>query len=395
MSDWLKRSRQVMAQGETGCNSKRPSHYVEGIYPTHLVSGQDCYVTDSEGKKYIDFVGGLGTLSLGYNNPKVNEAIMRQVKKGISSCSLPHVLEVEVAEMICHTFALEKVRFLKTGNEATSAAVRIARAYNDRDCITIDGYHGHGDFWTALTPPAKGVKDVFCAYKNDQFESIEPAAAYIFEGLTISDSQLAVNQIKSNIGLHRVHDTLIISDEIVTGCRVENFTANQKFNYEADMVCLGKGIANGMPLAVVGGKAKIMDGQDYFISSTFSGEVLSLAACKATLEEIKNRSLKDLEFYAKRFMGNLNDIVKALGFQISGYGTRGMLPTTELECALFMQECCKAGVLFGKAFFYNFSHMEVTGVEQMVLSIANDVTGKILRGEVKLEGNIPNPNFKR
>lgn len=125
---WLERSRKVLAQGETGTNSKRPSAYVEEIYPTHVVKGVGCYLYDTEGKKYVDFVSGLGTNLLGYDHPKVVEAVCEQARKG-ASFTLPHYLEVEVAEKIVSMVpAIEKVRFVKNGDDSTTNAARIARA---------------------------------------------------------------------------------------------------------------------------------------------------------------------------------------------------------------------------------------------------------------------------
>jgi hypothetical protein len=94
-------------------------------------------------------------------------------------------------------------------------------------------------------------------------------------------------------------------------------------------------------------------------------------------------------------MAHLNDSIKPLGFQVQGYGTRGMLPVTHPNCALFMQEALKAGMLFGKAFFYNFSHMEQNGLEETVFNLISDVVAKIQRGDVKLEGKAPVETFKR
>jgi glutamate-1-semialdehyde 2,1-aminomutase len=398
MSLWHKRSAAVLAQGETGTNSKRRSQFIEGVYPTHLARGQGCYVWDTENIRYIDFIGGLGTMSLGYNNPKVNEALDAQIKTGIITGSLPHYKETEVAETVCQTFGVDAVRFLKNGDDATMAAVRIARTYTQRSWIYSDGYHGRSDLWVSLTPPALGVSDSFCVKDNGfnnpkAFE--EKPAAYIFEGLNLRDDETETKAIAERVDTFRKKNALIVSDEIVTNCRVENFTANQRYRYQADLVCLGKGMANGLPLSVVGGKKEIMNCGEYFISSTFSGEALSLVACQATLEEIKRRDLRDLNFYAKRFMAHLNDSIKPLGFQVQGYGTRGMLPVTHPNCALFMQEALKAGMLFGKAFFYNFSHMEQNGLEETVFNLISDVVAKIQRGDVKLEGKAPVETFKR
>ena len=291
-------------------------------------------------------------------------------------------------------FQVDKVRFFRNGDDSTMAAVRIARAFTNRSTIISDGYHGRSDMWVSLTPPAIGVKDTFDIQPySDNLP--ETPAAYIFEGLTLSDSETEIQSIKSKIHTLREKNACIISDEIVTGTRVLNWTANQTHDYQADLICLGKGIANGFPISAIAGKANILDCNEYFLSSTFGGETVSLVACKATLEQIRQRSLKDLTFYAKRFLTNLNTILKPINLEIKGYGTRGMFPATQLEGALFMQEAAKAGILFGKAFFYNFSHMEVAGLEDQVLNLSTEIVSRIRRGEVKLEGKMPQETFKR
>lgn len=379
------------AQNAPGCNSKRSSAYIEGIYPQFINKGHHCYIYDVDNRQYIDFTGALGAVSLGYNHPKVMEAIIKQLKNGIICGPLTTDIEVECYDKICSTFALEKVRFLKSGNEATNAAIRIARAFTHRSHVVSEGYHGHGDMWTSLTPPAIGVVDKFDISASSDGND----AAYIFEGLLLSDEQGDIDKLKAKIKEYKLNHTVTISDEIVTGCRVENWTANQKYDYKADLVCLGKGIANGMPLSVVGGDAYIMDSTEYFVSSTYSGETLSLAACIATLDEIKTKSLKDLQFYAKRFLDNLNNLIKPINVKIQGYGTRGMFPSTQIEGAIFMQECCKVGLFFGKAFFYNFAHMETEGLEETVMNKVSDVVAKIKRGDAKLEGRLPAETFRR
>lgn len=128
MQQWHNRGSLCLAQGETGTNSRRASQFVKGVYPTHLERGQACYVWDWEGQRYIDFIGGLGSIILGYNHPKVTEAVTAQLQTGYVTGSLPSTLEVEVAELIQRLFPVERVRFLKNGDDATTGAVRIARA---------------------------------------------------------------------------------------------------------------------------------------------------------------------------------------------------------------------------------------------------------------------------
>lgn len=396
--NWQERGEKVLAQGFGGTNSKRSTAYVQGVYPTHVVSGEGCYLTDVLGRKYIDFVSGLGTNILGYNFPPVMEAVAAQLKRGGPNYSLPSFLEVEVAELIRDMIpSMEMVRFLKTGNEATLAAVRIARAFlksDQRSMPIVEGYHGHGDFWTSQTPPAIGVEDQFFIYPmswkginkdrvRKQFFICEPIEL-------VSDDSRKEELIK-----RKKEGDLLILDEVVTGFRVPKYTVGEWWGLKPDLTCLGKGIANNYPLSVVGGSKELMGSVDYFISSTFSGEAMSLAAAKATLTEIRKKNMDDFHFYAMRFQDRFNEICKPIGTKLTGYGTRAQSDFYENEnTVLLYQELCKSGILMGRAHFYNFAHME-SGIEEFVFNVLSDCVNKVKSGNVKLEGKPPRPTFRR
>lgn len=396
MKSWENRSKAVLAQGCTGTNSKRPSQYVRGVYPTHCHMANGPYIWGTDNRRYIDFVGGLGTIILGYNHPKVEEAVNEIRSQGVVSGSLPHPIEVETAELIRSMFPqIEKVRFLKTGSEACSAAVRIARAHTDKSYIKSDGYHGHHDLFTSMSPPAYGVKDDFRVMKAKSRNTYGNMAGHITEPITLSATEKDREKLKEKVLFCRDQKSLVIFDEVITGCRVLQHSVGRMWpEMDPDITVLGKAIANGYPLAIVGGKKRVMDSKEYFISSTFSGEAVSLAACKATLEEIRKKNMKDLWFYAQRFIDNFNEMCRPINVEIEGYGTRGMMRVTNHHTALFMQEACKAGMLFGKAFFYNFSHME-NNIEDYVFNLIDDIVTRIRSGAAQLEGELPKETFIR
>lgn len=396
MKEWQKRSEDILAQGSTGTNSKRLSQYVKGVYPTHLVKADGPYVWDDKGRRYIDFVGGLGAIILGNGHPRVMEAVQYQLRRGITCGSLPSTLEIETAELVRSIFPqMEKIRFLKTGSEACSAAIRIARAYTNNSYVLSEGYHGHHDIFTSLTPPACGVKDDFKIVKNKARNNYGSTACYITEPVMLTDSDERKNCLKNKMEYTRLQKGLVIFDEVVTGCRTEYFSVANKWEMDPEIMVLGKAIANGFPLSVVGGKKDVMDSKEYFISSTFSGETIGLAACKATLEELQTKSLKDLNFYAKRFVNKFNDICAPIEVKIEGWGPRGMLSMTDYKTALVAQEMCKAGVIFGKAFFYHFGHMETPGMEEIVFNVLSDAVERIKADMVQLEGELPKETFVR
>lgn len=388
-SKWSKRGENVWAQGYCGTNSKRPTQYPANA-PTFFSRAQGPYVWDVDGKRYVDFVGALGAIILGHDHPKVTEAICKQLSTGYISGSLPHPIEIETAEMIQEMFpACEKIRFLKNGDDATRAAVRIARSLHSDGNGTVlsEGYHGSSDIWTQLTPPAIGVKDNFRI--TDRYPPDHNPEILITEPVALDISDERKKLLSKKLSQH-----ITIFDEIITGCRVPELSVHKWWGLQPDIVCLGKAIANGFPLSVVGGKKEIMDAKEYFISTTFSGEAVSLAACKATLTELKTKSMKDLWYYANRFQTKFNELCGEIGVTIQGYGTRGKMDLTDPKVALFCQEACKAGLFFGKAFFYNFSHME-SSVEDLVFNLLNDIVTQIRLGKCKYEGELPQKPFVR
>lgn len=370
------------AQGFTGTNSKRHTQYPEN-FPPVLERGERCYVFDPNGKQYCDFISGLGSIILGYSNSRVIEAVKKQVNLG-ASFSLPTIKEIEVAEQLRALIPdIEKLRFLKTGNEASLAAIRIARAYTNRQIVLTKGYHGWGDPFTSLTPPALGVKDDYFIYQLsedlheiDQFGGSK-IACIIVEAIELDNGNAWRDWLKNLRVVTKKHGIILIVDEIITGFRVPGYTASNYWSIKPDLVLLGKGIANGYPLSVIGGNAALMD-SDYFVSSTFSGEAVSLAAAGATIEEIeRNRSLDDLLFYGTKLQNSLNKLHPDLKLQ--GYGSRCSLDVTKPIPAAFSELMCDAGYLFGKAFFYNFAHLD-SNIESLVIPIAEAVMDKIKRG---------------
>lgn len=385
---WQVRASRVLAQGHTGTNSKRPTAFIEGIYPTHVVKGIGCNLYDAWGNKYIDYVGGLGSQILGYGHKKVAEAVQNQLETGIITASLPTTLEVEVAETIQRMFHVKRLRFLKNGDDATTAAIRIARGYlGDRENVFSQGYHGRSDIWTSMTPPSIGVYSCpgELGISNEFFG--QPIAIVEPIHLDPEADKAKTMELFSN---HKI----VIFDEIITGLRVPKNSVSSWWHVP-DMACFGKAFANGFPISIVGGSEEIMDGSEYFISSTFSGEAASLAACKATLEEIERlNKTEDLWYYANRFQTNLNKVLKPIDVEFKGYGTRAMLDTTKLNSALLMQEACKSGIIFGAAFFYNYAHLEAN-VDDLVLNIVSDIVTNIQSGRVKLEGKMPQSAIRK
>lgn len=387
------RSRNCLAQGFTSPNSKRHTHFPEN-YPSHALSGSRCFLTDPWGKKYTDFISALGAISVGYADQEITAAAVQEAWRG-NSFSLPSTKEIETAEAIQAILPIaDRVRFLKSGNEAALAAIRIARAATGRAIVQSSGYHGHGDLWTSLTSPRAGVVEDFKIQPLDwDNPQLADTACVIVEALQLDDSPEYQSKLRSLRDQCKNAGTVFIMDEIVTGFRVPDFTVSEWWKLYPDIVLLGKGMANGFELSAVCGTKDVMDNEDYFVSSTFSGASMALAACKETIRKISEKlNLNDLYHYARRFQEKLNKLHPEIKFE--GYGTRAMLNTENPTTALFMQECCNAGILFGKAYFFNFSHLQ-EDVEPKILNIAEGIIGMMKQDRCKYNGPLPAQSFQR
>lgn len=385
---WHLRAQDSIAQNAL-TNSKRIETFVKGVYPTHLKKASGPYVWDFNGRRYIDFVCGLGSNILGYANSSCIDAGFRGLSLG-ASLSLSTIYEVELAEKIkeCIPF-ISKLKLLKTGTEACMGAIRIARAKTGRQNILSDGYHGWSDPFVNLTPPASGVpsQSGIYAFTNDVSQITNETAAVIIEPV-ITD--FSPERIKLLGEIRRRCDqtgTLLIFDEIITGFRTPGFTVSSKISIEPDIICLGKCIANGMPLSVIGGKKFIMDGCDYFISSTFAGELPSIMSALACLTHLQSQKF-DLQYLwdrGERFLDAFNKLA-AGQLKITGYPTRGVFEGNPKAIALFWQEACLAGIIMGPSFFLNFSHLQL--VDQL-LNTFQDILLRIKHGQVELKGEMP------
>jgi len=398
--------------------SKAPSSYVEGIYPTYLARGNGSHVFDVDGNEYIDYVLGLGPIILGYNYSKVNKAILKQLKNGISF-SIPHYLEVELSEKISKIIpGAEMVRFAKTGSDAGTAAVRVARALTKRNNIA---YWGGGGVWhdwfTVITSRNEGIpknqKKMIKKFQYNDIESLkilfenwkgEVAAVYMEPIMTEYPKKNFLYQVKK---LSKKNGSILIFNEVITGFRFANGGAQELLKIEADMAIFGKAIGNGMPLAAITGKTKFMQKfNDVFYSTTYGGETLSLAAGIAVIDEIKNKPVvKHCWELGERFISKFNKISEQLdvNVKLEGLPVRSTIVcrNTEgkpslLQKSLFCQEALRRGILFGRGYVMLCYSHSMSDLEK-TLSVC-EKSMKILKraNETKsikkyLKGNIMKP----
>ena len=290
--NYLERYNKVISGAST---FSKLDHFGGGKTPFALIKGKESFVWDVDGNKYIDYGSSRGQIILGYEYQEFKDSIINQLKDGIAF-SLPHGLEIEVAEMICDIIpSAQMVRFGKNGNDVTSAAVRLARYVTKREHILFCGYHGWQDWYVSQTSMNGGVpqciKELTHKFIYNDIESLRElfkqlkggVAAVIMEPTRFENP--APNFLDSVKHLVKENGALLIFDEVLSGFRFHKGGAQSYFQVTPDISCIGKAIANGMPLSAVVGKEKYMKYfTEIYFSLTSAGEALSLAAAKATLE---------------------------------------------------------------------------------------------------------------
>lgn len=395
--------------------SKAPYSYVEGVYPTYLSKGRGSHVFDVDNNEYIDYVLALGPIILGYSYPRVDNAIRRQLKNGISF-SIPHTLEVELSEKIQSIIpGAEMVRFSKTGSDAGTAAVRAARAFTNRDNIAYCGTGGvWHDWFTILTSRNLGIpktlKKMIKKFNYNDIESLkilfenwhgEIAAVYIEPIFIEYPKNNFLQKVKQ---ITHKHGAVLIFDEVITGFRFANGGAQELLKIEADLAVFGKGIANGMPLGAITGKNEFMEQfSDIYYSTTYGGETLSLAAASAVIDELKEKPVINYCWkLGKFFISEFNKLSEELevSVKMEGLPVRSSIicrdtnntPSLLLK-SLFYQETVRKGILFGPgAVFLSYSHskndiertLEVCEESMKVLknAIKSNNVKKLLQGKI-------------
>lgn len=389
--EYWKRAQDCIAQGAL-TNSKHPRSHVFGYYPTHVERGSGAHLFTANNRCYVDYICGLGTNLFGYGNAVILDKITYTLNKGFSH-SLPTTFEVEAAEALKVMFYfVDKWKFLKTGSEACSAAIRIARVHTGRRVILSQGYHGWSDEFVSLANPGpKGVYTDFDMYDLDQYmkdgEDMKQVAAIIVEPIIADDSDERRAWLLDLRKTCDRHGSLLIFDEVITGFRYLKHSVSVAWNIFPDLICIGKAMAAGLPLAAVGGKKEIMDG-DYFVSSTYAGEIFSLAACKEVVNLLLQSNKYNIDKLFEKGLAFIEKFNEMAGefVRIKGYGTRGVFEGEPTKKAIFFQEASRNGYLFCNSFFYNFPLMEE---DYLFFEFLKRFSSSMKLGALKLEGELP------
>lgn len=419
--------------GGTQLLSKRPEMFLPGQWPAYYSKAQGCKVWDLDGREYLDFsYMGIGSCILGYADPDVNAAVIAAVQNG-SMTTLNAPEEVELAKLLVeiHPWA-EMARFSRSGGEAMSIAVRIARAATKRDKVLFCGYHGWHDWYLAanlsedaaldghllpgLQPSGvprhlKGSSFPFNYNNLAEFHALiekykGEVAAVVMESIRNFDPEPdffpTIRKICDEQGI------ALIVDEITAGFRLNVGGAHLRMGFEPDIAVFAKAISNGVPMAAVIGRAKFMDAaQGSFISSTYWTERMGPVAAIATIRKAQRVNLPEhlvrigtmvMEGWTRLAEKHELPIhvggIAPLGHFSFELGSLSMVAKT-----VFTQEMLKRGFLAGTACYICLAHTEeltcryLDAVEDVFGLIAQGVTeGKL---ETLLEGPVCHSGFKR
>jgi glutamate-1-semialdehyde 2,1-aminomutase len=352
-AELLKFAKQVIPGGCSTESKRTETLFASEQAPAFFKSADGVEIVDVDGNTFIDFGMALGPCILGYNHPVVVEAIEKALINGILS-TLPSSLEPQLAELMIEIFpSIEMVRFMKTGAEACSAAVRLARAFTNREYILASGYFGWHDWSNTGAGVPASTKNLCIEFAfNDSADFLNqlnalpelPAAVVMEPVIKQHPQQEFLKIIRESCDRSGI---VLIWDEIKTGARLEPGGAQQYYDFTADLTVLGKGIAGGMPLAAVGGKREIMKTwEKVWISSTFACESLSIAVALAVLKFIQDNPVSThIEKLGTRLLNGFQKISEAFPGLCSVFG----IP---LEAAFF-HETLSSGFII-KRHGYNF-----------------------------------------
>ncbi len=368
-----------------GVNSPVRAFKGVGGTPIFFTRGEGAYLFDVDDNKYIDYVASWGPMILGHANQGVIKAVEKVLPNGLGF-GAPTEIEIKLAKKVCNIVpSIELVRMVSSGTEATMSAIRLARGFTKRDgVVKFEGcYHGHSDSLLvkagsgALTlgePSSAGVPEDFAKHTLTlEYNNLEQVKkVFIEKGSDIAC--IIVEPVAGNMncippvdgflqGLRAVCDeygVVLIFDEVMTGFRVAQGGAQEKFGVIPDLTTLGKIIGGGLPVGAFGGKKVIMEhiaplGAVYQ-AGTLSGNPMSMAAGLAMLEAIgHNENLYlDLEQKALKLTNGIVEIARENNIPMTSNVVGGMfgLFFTDADTVINFKQTCACDVERFNKFFH-------------------------------------------
>lgn len=369
----------------TQTNAKRPNPAFDGVMPLYIERAEGCRMQDIDGRWFIDYRSALGPIILGYRHPEVDAAVRAQMEKGVLF-SMASPIELDVAEqLVAMVPGLEQIHFMKTGNDANSAAVRLARAFTKRDHLVTCGYHGYSDWFACGQGDApswsprngNGVPIALDALATRlPYGDIEAAEGVFAEHGESIAAVITVpydwNATVEHDFIHRLrflteqHGALLIFDQVLTGFRLAPGGAQEYFGVIPDLTTYAKALANGYPLSAYGGRREVMEKlYNVVLTTTYAGETLSIAAAHATLRILRDEPvLPHIWKMGERLQQGFDAAAKALGLDARSYGLPPAVQfwfsddSAQHKAAhqTFFRELYCRGIFASEPFLLNYAH---------------------------------------
>lgn len=376
------------------------------IHPRVASIRRAAHVIDEDGREWVDFVSGWGSNLLGYDHPAVLGAVRRQLECGVGT-GIPTRVGFEVMDLLRELVpCAEEVAFGKNGSDATAGAVRLARALTGRDKVLVRGYHGFHDWYLASDPVYQGIpaalRATVGAVPGNDLEALagllggDPGgvAAVILD--PAAEPLPTTEYLAGLAELAHRHGALVIYDEVVTGFRLAAGGAQEHYGVTPDLACVSKAMANGFPLSALLGPRRLMQELPATrFGMTFSQEVASLAACRATLTEVRDGGVcRRLSQTAERLRRELARLAEERGVAVELAGhppltrlrfrEQGGLSERELRW-LVLQELARRDVATAGVLIVSAGHT-AADVDRLVAAFEEglEVVGEALeRGSVE------------
>ena len=422
--------------GLSGLLGKRPEMYLPGgKWPTYYSKAKGLYIWDLQGKKYLDFtMVGVGSCVLGYSDNEIDKVAKKIISTGpLTTLNPPE--EIELAEILLsiHNWA-DQVKFARTGGEMMAVAARLARAYTKKEKIMICGYHGWHDWYLAtnisnhnnldnhllpgLNPRGvpKALRDTIIPFNFNNFEDLinivkeraNKCAAIIMEPArnSLADKSF-LNEIRK---IASKNNCVLIFDEITSAWRNDTSGIHKELGVNPDLATFGKTMANGIPIAALIGKKKIMEQvNDTFISSTNWTERLGPACAVAFIKKHKRLNLgKILQHKGEKIRDIWTQSAEDANLKIR---IDGILPLSSFKIetqnkndwpiiiTYFIQEMLKRKILASDRCYSNYCQSEkfLAIYKKACINIFKNISFYLSKGTLKkqLDGPIKQMGFKR
>jgi glutamate-1-semialdehyde aminotransferase len=381
----------------------RPLFFAEELMPQSPVAISGYEVAAADGRRYIDWYGGSCNL-LGYRDARVDAAIRSQLDRP-PILPLVNAVELDVAELLVEMIpCAEMVAFGKNGSDGLTGAVRLARMVTGRDVLLHYGYHGFHDWFMAAEPAYSGIpavlRDLVHRFRYNDIEQVRAlleqfrgrVAAVVME--PVRDELPQPGYLAAVRDLTREAGALLIFDEVVTALRCGNGGAQEFFGVTPDLACLGKCLANGMPLSAIAGPRDLMrDFRRTGVGMTFEREALSLAAARAVLRIAREEPVAErIAMTGETLRTEFDAAAREAGVDAALTGHPARLQVRFADCGslsgdalagLFITECLSRGVITSASIMPSYAHD----------AIAIDKTIEVFRGALQTIAATPGLSF--